>query len=73
MIARRKGSTWYLAGLCGETPREITVDLSFLGSGTFSAEVTDDNGPQSRRTVAATDKLTLSMKTGGGAYAVFTR
>ena len=72
VIARRKGSTWYLAGLCGETPREITVDLSFLGSGTFSAEVTDDNGPQSRRTVAATDKLTLSMKTGGGAYAVFT-
>ena len=73
VLARRKGATWYLAGLCGETPREITVDLSFLGPGAFSAEVTDDGGSRPRHAVSAEDKLTLSMKTGGGAYAVFAR
>lgn len=73
VVARRKGDAWYLAGLCGETPRTVTVDLSFLGGGSFAAEIADDAGARPACTVAATDKLTLAMKVGGGAYAVFTR
>lgn len=72
VIARRKGTVWYLAGLCGETPRDVTVDLSFLGSGSFTAEVADDNGTRSKEVLTPTSKLTLSMKVGGGAYGIFT-
>ena len=68
VIARRRGANWYLAGICGETPREITVDLAFLGEdGKFAETVTDDGGKRPVRKVTAADTLTLSMKAGGGA------
>ena len=41
--------------------------------GRDAADVTDDDGRQAARDVTATDQLTLRMKVGGGAYAVFTR
>ena len=38
LIARRKGSTWYLAAMTDWVPRDLTVDLSFLGSGQHQAD-----------------------------------
>lgn len=42
VIARRKGDTWYFAAMCDWTPRDIALDLSFLGEGSYSAEVYQD-------------------------------
>ena len=41
VTARRKGSTWYIGGITDWTPRDLKVDLSFLG-GTRPAELFRD-------------------------------
>lgn len=41
VTARRKGSTWYIGGITDWTPRDLKVDLSFLG-GTRTAELFRD-------------------------------
>ena len=41
VTARRKGSTWYIGGITDWTPRDLKIDLSFLG-GVHSAEVFRD-------------------------------
>ena len=33
VVAKRSGNTWYIAGLNNSTARDVTVDLSCLGSG----------------------------------------
>jgi alpha-glucosidase len=33
VVARRRGDDWYLGALTDWTPRELDVDLSFLGTG----------------------------------------
>ncbi len=40
--ARRKGTTWYVAGLNGVVPRVVIPDLSFLGEGVHHAEILRD-------------------------------
>lgn len=30
VVARRKGTVWYIAGITNEQPRELTVDLAFI-------------------------------------------
>lgn len=74
-IARRKGDTWYVGGLTNWSAREQTIDLSFLGKGTYSAEIfkdginaTKDATDYKREIVKVsnTDKLTLNMANGGG-------
>jgi alpha-glucosidase len=73
--ARQTGNTWYVAGLTGEQPKEITVDFSFLGEGNFTAQILKD-GPNADRfgtdylfetlQVTKNSKLTLKMAKGGG-------
>ena len=41
VTARRKGSTWYVGGITDWTPRDLKVDLSFLG-GSRKAEIFRD-------------------------------
>ena len=41
VTARRKGSTWYIGGITDWTPRDLKIDLSFLG-GTLRAELFRD-------------------------------
>lgn len=41
VTARRKGSTWYIGGITDWTPRDLKIDLSFLG-GTLQAELFRD-------------------------------
>lgn len=38
VTARRKGTDWYIGGISDWTPRDITVDLSFLPEGTYVAD-----------------------------------
>jgi alpha-glucosidase len=74
-IARKKGDTWFVGGLTNWSTREMTIDLSFLGKGTYSAEIFKDginaekDATDYKREiikVTNTDKLTLHMANGGG-------
>lgn len=39
VVAKRHGGQWYVGGMCAWTPRELTVDFSFLKPGmTYTAE-----------------------------------
>ena len=35
-IARRHGNDWYIGALTNWTPRELDLDLSFLGEGDYT-------------------------------------
>lgn len=72
VVARRRGTTWYVGGLNGTNEkRDFTVDLSFLPKGRYQALViadgTDDKSfATSRRRITATTKLRLSTLPQGG-------
>jgi alpha-glucosidase len=79
-LARRKGSTWYAGAMTNWDKRDITVDLSFLGEGTYRAVLFADGMNAGKdatdykmtvATVHSTDKLTVSMASGGGWAARF--
>jgi alpha-glucosidase len=81
-IARRKDATWYVGGLTNWTERTVTLDLSFLGEGSYQAELFRDgiNADRSARDykhevtdLPADRKLTVTMKPGGGFACKLTR
>jgi alpha-glucosidase len=41
-IARRSGKTWYLGVLGGAAPRQLSLDLGFLGTGAHPATLVSD-------------------------------
>lgn len=43
VMARRKGTDWYVAGINTETPRELMIGLDFLEEGTYDVVVYTDN------------------------------
>ncbi|WP_418698669.1 glycoside hydrolase family 97 protein [Bacteroides sp.] len=74
-LARRKGDTWYIASMTDWTPRDCTIDLSFLGDGNYEAEIFADGINAHReatdykkevRSVNSGDKLHVHMASGGG-------
>ncbi|GGT82207.1 glycoside hydrolase family 97 protein [Streptomyces coeruleorubidus] len=75
-VARRSGSTWYLGAMTDESSRTLSLPLSFLGSGTYTATVYADGTPGtspfrtpvvvSTRTVTAADTLDVAMAPAGG-------
>ncbi|MBQ0034732.1 MAG: glycoside hydrolase family 97 protein [Bacteroidales bacterium] len=78
VIARRKGSNWYLGAMTNE-PRTITVDCSFLGQGYYTASLFSDCSKNkkdakaySRKSVDLTSKsqLKLKLEYAGGAAAI---
>ena len=79
VIARRKGGVWYVAAMTDWTPRDIVVDLSFLGAGSHSADIFADGAnahrdaedyKHSTRTVSASDRLDIHLASGGGWAAI---
>jgi alpha-glucosidase len=72
LFARRKGSTWFLAVMCGPGAKTIRVPLSFLGAGRYRSTLVRDGAPDgSTVTVESTvhaqkDMLTLELRPGGG-------
>ena len=79
-IARRKGTTWYAGAMTNWDERELTIDLSFLGEGTYKAVLFSDginaghNAADYVRkevTLTAKDKLTVKLASGGGWAARF--
>jgi alpha-glucosidase len=79
-IARRKGTTWFAGAMTNWDAREMSIDLSFLGEGTYRAILFSDgvnvgkDGTDYNKTVTtvtAKDKLNVSLATGGGWAARF--
>lgn len=82
LLARRKGDTWYVSYLTNWTPRDATIDLSFLGEGTYEADIFSDginanveatDYKREIHTVKSNDKLNFHAAPGGGWTARFTK
>lgn len=74
-LARRKDDSWYVGGLTNWSAREMSIDLSFLDEGTYTAEIFKDGvnavkDPTDYKreiiNVVNTDKLVINMANGGG-------
>ncbi|MFF4256766.1 glycoside hydrolase family 97 catalytic domain-containing protein [Streptomyces sp. NPDC001663] len=75
-VARRKGTTWYLGAMTDESPRTLSLPLSFLGGGNWTATVYADGTPGtnayqtpvvvSTRTVTSATVLSVAMAPSGG-------
>ena len=74
-LAREKGDKWFVSGLTNWSAREMTIDLSFLDKGTYSAEIfkdginADKDATDYKREivkVTSAEKLILNMANGGG-------
>ncbi len=78
-FARRRGQEWYIGVLNGAESATMQIDLSFLGSGTWKAEVFGDdpdnaaNFKRESKSVTASDSLTISMNPRGGAVVWITK
>lgn len=79
-LARRKGNTWYLGAMTNWDPREINLDLGFLGNGSFKAIIFQDGVNADKDatdykkltlTVNSKDKMRIKMASGGGWAARF--
>lgn len=72
VVARRKGAVWYVAGLNGKSEKNtLTVNLDFLGDGTFSAIVLTDGRSSKKitteyRDVKKSDILNIDCLSQGG-------
>lgn len=75
VVARCKDGVWYVGAMTDWTERDLTIDLSFLGQGSFSADIFSDginaaSCPEdyvhSSRKVTASDKITVHLAPGGG-------
>lgn len=74
-VARRKGDTWFVGAMSNWTPREITLDFSFLPDGTYEAEMfrdginADRDATDYKREVISVTKSTkqaIKLSPGGG-------
>ncbi len=75
VVARRKGSTWFVAALNNWTARDIEVDLSPLGRSAFTAVIMQDGINADRDatdykkqtiTINPGSKIKVSLAPGGG-------
>ena len=72
VVARRREREWYIGGLNGrELPREISLALGFLGTGSWTASVIRDGGADrtfasDTRTVTTQDHIEIGMRGRGG-------
>ena len=75
ILARRKGNTWFIGAMTDWTPRDLTIDLSFLPTGSHKAVIFSDgvnadreatDWKQETRQVSSTDKLKVHLAPGGG-------
>ena len=74
-LAHRKGDTWFVGAMTNWTPRELTIDLSFLPAGTYQAEIFQDgvnahrDGTDYKKQVmdlSSGQKVNIKMAPGGG-------
>ena len=75
VVARRKGRDWYIGAMTNWTPRDLEIDLSFLGEGSFRMETYQDGVNANRMAsdyklvksaVKKDAKMKLHLAEGGG-------
>jgi alpha-glucosidase len=75
LVARKSGNDWWVAAMTDWMPRTLELDLSFLGSGRYQAEIYQDGvnadayASDYRRLMqefSPDDKLQVKMAPGGG-------
>lgn len=67
VIARRKGDSWFVAGINGENAaKEITIDLSFIQSDREGEMITDGTTALFERSTVKPSKTTVRLKPYGG-------
>jgi alpha-glucosidase len=75
VIARKKENTWYVGAMSNWTPRDITIDFSFLGAGNYEAVIFEDGINADKDAtdykkeiskISSKDKLTVHFSSGGG-------
>lgn len=77
-LARRKDTSWYLAGIDGGgNSGTVAVNLAFLGAGAFDMTMISDGASdrtfaEQAAVVTASDPLTVSIRPNGGFVARFT-
>jgi hypothetical protein len=78
VLARRKGTDWYAAGIVGDTARNVTVKLSFLQASPASYRMTlitdgasATNFGESADTVVSGDSIKINIPLRGGWVARF--
>jgi alpha-glucosidase len=78
-FARRRGQEWYIGVLNGGETATLQIDMSFLGSGAWQAEVFGDDPAnpatfkRDSKAVTAGDKLTAAMNPRGGSVVWITK
>ncbi|MGL4520761.1 MAG: glycoside hydrolase family 97 protein [Phocaeicola sp.] len=74
-MARKSGEVWYIGALTDWSARSMTLDLSFLGEGSFKLEIFQDGINADRHAedykkvtmdLPADQKVTIQMMPGGG-------
>ena len=74
-VARRSGTDWYVGAMTNWTPRDLDVDLSFLGDGNFWMEAYQDgvnadrygsDYKQTKVQVSKGTRLKVQLAPGGG-------
>ena len=71
-VARRRGTTWFIAVLNGPAERTLRIDLGFLGKGRYDALVVRDKGDDPAAVVvektraSAGTPLTIDLRPAGG-------
>jgi len=74
IIARRNGDNWWIGGITARDALNPTLDLSFLGTGSYKATLYSDNGTTgsnstvavSTSTMDASSKPTMAIEANGG-------
>jgi len=75
LMARKKGDTWFLGAMSNWDPHDLSLNLSFLGSGNYEAEIFQDGINADRdatdykriiKKVNSKDILALHLMNGGG-------
>lgn len=72
VIARRQGKDWYVGAMTNEQARTVSIDLSFLGAGRWSATTWQDGASamevvKGERSVRSSDTVELKLAPSGGA------
>jgi alpha-glucosidase len=82
IVARRSGNDWYIGAITDASPRDFTIDFSFLDSGSYKIEyykdgINADRHPADYKKITAdinsSDKLNIHLFPSGGWAARITR
>jgi alpha-glucosidase len=75
LLARKKGSAWYVGGMTGDSSYKATIDFSFLDEGDYTAIIMQDgvnvekfaeDYTLSTKSINRSTRLTIDIYKGGG-------